>query len=220
MSQGAPQPRANINVDIDFIASEIVRADDEFAPDLRDMYMDLSFTLIEARFPQLHQALAECGSGYNLKASPECAAVYIEAMNRIQPFVHDVIERKRQAISPDPLQNYDGIKYMSPFWFEGAGDVWRRVDHGSRRYSIKSCADVRRNSENCLTDPTKPNDYCFRLYGHALICEPGYNCPYLRFPLMKCIQEGHISDYARLKNCVEGLPNYAACTRGYVAQNV
>jgi len=80
MSQGTAQPRANINVDIDFIASEIVRADDEFAPDLRDMYMDLSFTLIEARFPQLHQALAECGSGYNLKASPECAAVYIEGM--------------------------------------------------------------------------------------------------------------------------------------------
>lgn len=141
------------------------------------------------------------------------------AMARVQPFVRDTVERKRQAISPDPLADYDGTQYMAPFWFEGAGDIWRRTDHGSRRYSLKSCGDVKVSSENCLTDPTKPNDYCLRLYGHAVICEAGYNCPYLRFPMMKCIQEGHLGDYLRLKGCVESLPNYSACLRGYVPQN-
>ena len=136
----------------------------------------------------------------------------------MNPFFFKELDEKRQKQSNDPLQGYDGIKYGSPFWFEGAGDIWRRTTHKSKRVSVKDCAKVKKDSEECLADPQKPNDYCYRLYGHALACEPGTNCPYLRFPILKCLQEAHVVDYAKVKSCVEAIPNYAACIKGFVPQ--
>eukprot|EP00461_Guttulinopsis_vulgaris_P007727 UN07777 len=67
--------------------------------------------------------------------------------------------------------------------------------------------------KQCLADPSKPQDYCYRLYGHSLVCESGVNCDYLRFPMMQCLQTHAIPDYEALKNCMQSIPNYTKCTK-------
>lgn len=202
--------------DLDFAITSIVNCDNEYCADLKDMLMDATFSLVQLQHPQLHADLERCAE--QGRSDDECIPIFIDSVNRVQPYLHSLIDRKRQATQPDPLQAYDGVKYGSPFWFEGAGDIWRRIAHQSKIATVKDCARVRADSEQCLADPSKPNDYCFRLYGHALVCEPGVNCPYLRFPLMKCLQETHQTDFQRLKNCAESIPNFHPCTRGYVPQ--
>eukprot|EP00461_Guttulinopsis_vulgaris_P003175 UN03176 len=85
--------------------------------------------------------------------------------------------------------------------------------------SIKDCKRIQRDAEQCLADPTKPNDHCFRLYTHSLVCEPGVNCAYLRYPFMTCMKQISITDYNKARECITSVPNYQACTRGYVPQN-
>ena len=139
-------------------------------------------------------------------------------ISKVNPWVFELVQKKRQSISPDPLQGYDGIKFGSPFWYEGAGDIWRRVSHGSKLVTVKDCERVRNIAEECLRNPANANDYCYRLYGHSIVCEAGVHCPYLRFDFIRCLQEHHLTDFAAVRNCVENVPQYKPCTKGYVKQ--
>ena len=128
-----------------------------------------------------------------------------------------LIERKRLTISPDPLKYYNGINYLSPFWFEGAGEIWRRVSHGSSKVSVRDCLRIRRDSEQCLQDSTQSEEYCFRLYAQQAICESGTHCPYLRFPLMKCLSSSQTRP--QIDECLTNVPNFTDCKHAYVFNN-
>lgn len=211
------QVSSSSNADLDYIISEIIHCDDTFCPDLRDLHMDGLFITMELKFPEIQRDLQQCTE--DGRPQDECTPICMEGLERANPLFQQSIDRYRQSQHTDPLQNYDGVKYGSPFWFEGAGEVWRRSAHGSRRVTVKQCEQVRKASDMCLADPTKPNDYCFRLYGHALLCEPGMHCPYLRFPLLNCLQTSTVVDYHRLKACAQAIPNFEQCQQGFVPQN-
>jgi hypothetical protein len=204
----------NPQVEIDFLLNEIILCDDQYCPDLPDIYQDLIYTLISTKYPTIADDIRRC----TLEGGEDkdCVPLFIDGSNRVNPLVHELLDGKRQAISPDPLTSYDGLRYNSPFWFEGAGDVWRRIAHNSSKVSIKDCAKLRQDAERCLADPTKPNDFCYRLYTNDLICEAGVHCTYMRADLLGCTTSTAIGQYKQLKQCIEAIPNYTPCTRGYV----
>lgn len=202
---------------LDYVTTEIVHCDDEFCPDLKDMMMDALLIAAEIKEPKLEAELRQCQTTYS-QSDPRCDRLFMQLISKVNPWVFELVQKKRQSISPDPLQGYDGIKFGSPFWYEGAGDIWRRVSHGSKLVSVKDCERVRNVAEECLRNPANANDYCYRLYGHSLVCEAGVNCPYLRFDFIRCLQEHHLTDFAAVRNCVENVPQYKPCTKGYVKQ--
>lgn len=200
--------------DLDYIISEIVHCDDTFCPDLRDLHMDGLFMMMELKFPEIQQNLQKCTQ--DGRPQDECAPICMDGLERTNPIFQQTIERYRQSQNQDPLQNYDGIKYGSPFWFEGAGEVWRRMAHGSRRTTVRSCEKIRTQAEQCLSDPNKSNDYCYRLYTSSLMCVPGVHCPYTRYPFLRCLQNVGTSNYDQASECIRNVPNYDACMKGFV----
>lgn len=214
MSGQEPSQQRNPEVDLDFAVTEIVHCDDEFCPELKELFLDALFDILEIKFPDKHKALVRCSE--QGRSDAECAPIFMDAMTYANPIAFDLIEKKRQAISPDPLQGYDGLQYGSPFWFEGAGEVWRRMAHGSRRTTVRSCEKIRTQAEQCLSDPNKSNDYCYRLYTSSLMCVPGVHCPYTRYPFLRCLQNVGTSNYDQASECIRNVPNYDACMKGFV----
>jgi hypothetical protein len=216
-----PARDPHVLLDLDYVMTEIIRCDDEFCPDLRDMVTDGVELTIRWKYPEMQEEIEQCASIelHNPKdIHINCQELFIEAFNRSAPIFYNTLKKKRQAISPDPLQNYDGQLYASPFWFEGSGDIWRRIFHGSKRITVSDCEQVRYLAAECLKDPEKSNDFCFRLYGHSMICEAGCHCPYLRFPLLGCLQDSFHADFHKLRACIETIPHFRECNTGYVPQ--
>jgi hypothetical protein len=147
----------------------------------------------------------------------ECTNLYANAFAEHNVAVFKMIEQKRQELSPDPLENYDGTLYESPFWFSHAGDIWRRITHGSRTVNVeRDCARLKKMADHCLNDDSISHQDCLNIYSHSLACAPGSFCPYLRQPLMTCMHGSGIQDYDQMRACINQIPNYTACERGYV----
>ena len=205
----------NMNMDLDFVLHEIVQCDNEYCPDLQSMYLDAAILAIKAYYPDKDTLFTQCEK--QGRPDHECGAIFNSNLNIVQPQLAGLIERKRLTISPDPLKYYNGIHYLSPFWFEGAGEIWRRVSHGSTKVSVRDCLRIRRDSEQCFKDGTQSPEYCFRLYAQQAICEPGTHCPYLRFPLMKCLSNSQTQQH--IDDCLFAVPNFNECKHGYVFNN-
>jgi len=205
----------NPSSDLLFIINQIVACDDIYCPELRDMYSDGLAVLMQIKYPEMHRDLVRCSQ--QGRSELECSPLFVEGIARVNPLFHQMIHKRRFQIQPDPLnETYDGLLYNAPFWFEGTGDIWRRTLNGSTRISIDNCAEVKAQSEKCLNDPSKPTDYCFRLYSGAVMCESGTNCPYLHFPLLRCAQTTPGSDFQFLNDCLKRIPNYLGCTNAFV----
>ena len=203
--------------DLDYLVTQIVRCDEQFCETLPDMHMDTMLISIHIKYPEIQHDLDTCIAEHGPGAKP-CMALFTEAVNRVNPMVYDLIEQKRRAISPDPLVNYDGLQYMSPFWFEGSGDIWRRVDGRSKRVSIADCHRVQRRLDDCLALPeNQRTTNCFKEYAHVQMCVPGTHCPYLRFPMTQCMFSELITDYRGLDHCFSTIPRFQRCQEGFVS---
>lgn len=203
-------------IDIKNTTDRILHCDNNFCPDAHDTYLDLIFLSMQELFPALSQDVTQC---LEERSQSECTPLVIEAFNRVGPTVNKRLDQLRQEKSDDPLKNYDLTRYDTPFWFEGAGEIWRRVTHGSNRVGIRDCTKVHEQAQRCLKDPSKTDSECFTLYGHSLMCEPGVHCPYLRFPMLRCMGDPAAPNFEALKNCVQTAPNYQRCTREFVPQD-
>jgi hypothetical protein len=202
-------------MDLDFILHEIIQCDNEYCADLQSMYLDAAILTIKNYYPEKDALFVQCEK--NQRPDHECGAIFNTNLNISQPKLASLLEKKRLTISPDPLKYYNGIHYLSPFWFEGAGEIWRRVSHGSTKVSVRDCQRIRRDSEQCYKDGKQSPDYCFRLYSQQAICESGTHCPYLRFPLMKCLSQS--TNQREIDDCLLSVPNYYECKAGYVYNN-
>jgi hypothetical protein len=210
-----PSTERNPSSDLLFIINQIVECDNRFCPELKDMYSDGLAILMQIKYPEMHRDLIRCSQ--QGRTELECSPFFVEGIARVNPLFHQMVHKRRMQVQPDPLgPSYDGLLYNAPFWFEGAGDIWRRTLNGSVRVSIAECSRIKRESEQCLNDPSKPTDYCFRLYAGAVMCEPGTNCPYMHFPLLRCAQTAPGTDFQWLNNCFKTIPNFESCTQGFV----
>lgn len=198
----------------DYLIDHIVRCDDEYCPDLKDLYMDAIFVAMKIKLPEIHDDLIRCTE--QNRPDDECGPIFIQGVNRSNPLVYDSVDRHRQATCEDPLQGYDGLKYTSPFWFEGAGDVWRRLAHGSQLVDVKNCQEINKLAEACVLDTSKPQDYCLRLYGHSAICASGVNCSYTQLPAIRCLQKNN--DFETINDCLNKVPNFRTCATKFVPQ--
>jgi hypothetical protein len=202
--------------DLDYLVTQIIRCDDQYCEGLSDMFMDTILVAIHVKYPEMQRDIEQCIDEHGLEAKP-CTAMFMEAINRVNPMVYDLIEQKRRLISPDPLINYDGLQYISPFWFTGAGDIWRRIDGRSKRVNITNCNIVQKNLDECLALPqNKRNNGCFIEYSHAKMCAPGVHCPYLRLPMTQCMYNEAINDYRDLDYCFSTISKFDKCKDGFV----
>lgn len=196
---------------------DIVRCDDMFCPNLDQLYQRAIYVTAQ-RFDQpLLDGFHECvmTSTHDVERH-QCRQQFLNIFSKYNEDMALRIDELRQMYSDDPLSGGNPLEYESPFWFEGAGDVWRRYDHRTPKSGVHNCQKVIQQAEQCLNDATKPNELCYRLYSHALICAPGMFCSSLRMPLLKCVQECHAIDYDRIKSCVRAIPNYIPCHTKYV----
>ena len=213
-----PTTQRNPSSDLLFIINQIVECDNRFCWDLKDMYSDGLGILMQIKYPEMHRDLLRCTQ--QGRSELECSPLFVEGIARVNPLFHQMVYKRRLQVQPDPLgPSYDGLLYNAPFWFEGAGEIWRRTMNGSTRVSVRDCDRVKHESEQCLNDPTKPTDFCFRLYAGATMCTPGANCPYLHFPLIKCAQSTPGVDYQMFNDCVKRITNFEQCSSGHVALN-
>lgn len=202
--------------DLDYLITQIVRCDEQFCEKLPDMHMDTMMVGIGVKYPEIERDMEVCVAEHGANSKP-CNALFLEAVNRINPMIYDLIEQKRRAISVDPLVNYDGLQYLSPFWFTGAGDIWRRIDGRSKRTTIADCNRVKKRLDECLALPeNQRTNHCFDEYASAQICVPGTNCPYLRLPMTQCMYSEHIEDYRALDHCLSTIPRFQRCQDGFV----
>lgn len=202
--------------DLDYLVTQIVRCDEQFCHELPEMHMDAVLVSSHLKYPEIQRDIEVCGAEHGLEA-PQCHALFLEALNRVNPILYDLIEQKRRVLSPDPLINYDGLQYMSPFWFTGAGDVWRKVDGRSKRTSIANCQLVKKRLDECLALPeNKRTTACVDEYAHAQICAPGIHCPYLRLPMTQCMYNDLVDDYRGIDHCLSTIPKFHRCQDGFV----
>lgn len=211
-------PNANLSLDLDYLLTEIVHCDYQYCPKLEDMHKEAIMLAAEMYEMPLHFDLVQCIEDQTDPESKMCIPQMKTLVRRCTPIVDNLLRKKRVSTFPDDyLQNYDGTNYPGAFWFEGAGDIWRRMTHGGRDINVESCNVISEASEKCLRDPTKPRDYCFRLYGHSLACRPGVHCPYLRWPIMKCLEAvDDRPDFQALSKCMKQVPHFSRCEVGYV----
>jgi hypothetical protein len=224
----APPPRELPTIDdkseLDDYVTDLVRCDDEYCPDFPQLLSESIFEISRLQHPQLYTEMVRCNdellSKLKLDSNSDygdvCKEMVVKATQTALPTLDSLCDAKRFSSSPDPLYGYHGMDFPDPFWFEGAGEVWRRTSSGSVKITIDDCKKVRRVAEQCLLDETKPNDYCFHLYQHAIMCEPGTNCPYLRLPMVRCTYLHNQVDYKSLKDCIDLLPNVEKCRQGWV----
>jgi hypothetical protein len=224
---------------LDQIVTEVVRCDDRFCPEYEYLYMEGVERILHIKWPQLEMDIVRCRD--ENRPDEQCVPLMKEVMDRAGPVFADAVNQKRLTTMKDPLLNYSGLQYLHPFWFDGVGEIWRRVAHGSRQYSFKDCKKLLTKSEQCLrrmedeksggTNPLIPKNIekmtplekqtCLRDYSEASACESGTICPYLRIPLILCMSKGDYEDpdtvqYKIVQNCFDKLPHYKACQVQYV----
>lgn len=210
---------------LDEIVTTLVGCDEKFCEDFEYIFMEGIERILHIKWPQLEMDLVRCRD--ENRPEHECAPLMEEVLERASPIFMDMVNQKRFKISKDPLANYSGLQYMHPFWFDGVGEIWRRVAHGSRRYSVKDCKDLLLKSEQCLSqyDSLDNNNgakgECLRQFSEASACESGTICPYLRIPLLVCMTRTNYDEptekqFKQVQKCYDELPNYKKCKVQYI----
>jgi hypothetical protein len=207
-------PQALISEDLNFLLSEIVHCDEVYCYDLRDMIFEAIQLVLSHQDPKTMNKITRC-TGFDDEME-ECTELYANAFAQHNPAVFQMIQLKRKELSPDPLEDYDGTLYESPFWFQYAGDVWRRITHKSKQIDIvRDCARLKRLADQCLKDDEISHKDCLTIYSNSLACAPGAYCPYLRQPLMTCMHGSGIAEYDLMRDCINKIPNYTPCQVDY-----
>lgn len=144
----------------------------------------------------------------------ECRSMFLDALQKVQPILYSALDRRREAISTEPLQNYDGFDYQSPFWFEGAGDLWRRKTHGSNRITPRNCMQLKQQARLCLANPQKESRECFLPLASSLTCVAGLNCPDLRLPMIQCIVDSStaVGNFQKFQDCLSNVAHFKQCS--------
>jgi hypothetical protein len=190
--------------------SALLSCDDKYCSNYREVYDHTQLSLWEDVHKESYDKWHECCATGQERGV--CQRIFDFGEKKTIAVLEEVLKNQR-LIHPNPLVDYDGLVYQSPFWFEGAGEVWRKTDHSSKRLGLTVCKKLRKDVEQCLLDRHEEGstDFCYRQFQHSLICEPGLNCPYLRFPMMQCFRKIQGIDYVRFRACVKLVPNYASC---------
>lgn len=199
---------------LDTIIRDIVKCDDELCPDYLGRLSLIQNVLLEQRFPRVLSTYYHC-----VRTNPDpdknCGHIYEGGLERVAPIMNGLLNHERIKTKTDPLLNYNAAFYLHSFWYQGIGDIWRRVSNESRVVTVADCQTVIRESERCFTDPKKVKDgTCFKLYGEALACETGANCTYLQEPMIACLSRKKIIDsgnYEKMKDCLFDIPNFQLC---------
>lgn len=208
---------------LDEVVSMLVQCDDEYCPEYEYGFMEGVEQILRVKWPQLELDMIRCKD--ENRPDGECLPLMEQAMSRAGPVLVDMVNQKRMKTSPDPLVNYNGLQYLHQFWFTGVGEIWRRVSHGSRKYSVKDCKVLMGEAEKCLGNlhNLQPDDksQCLQRYAEASACESGTICPYLRIPLLVCMSRADFkgadeSQYKVVQECYHDLPNYSTCKVQYV----
>lgn len=213
------------DADLNYVLDEIVACDDKHCPWIDELFPDAVMLLMAVRFPEIVRDLSRCEVAK--KPQHECTSLFMEGLNRTNPILQDLLERRRGK-KDDPLQGYDPMLYQEPFWFQGVGNIWRRIEHGSKKVTVKNCHYLRREVDQCFKDGKLPGYICERKRGEAQACEAGCYCPYLRYKIFKCLyaptpeyqteENDKNPSYPEIRGCLEALPNFKPCQRGYVPE--
>jgi hypothetical protein len=192
----------------------VLSADEKFIPNVQQAYQDALLEYTSTQDPRAVEDFAKCIANETFQ---KCTPIFAHiARNQEHGFNNHLNALRRIIYKNDLWQNFNPLTYASPFWYEGAGNAWRHATFNQHtRESFAVCEKTTKEADRCLADPTLTNDYCFRLYQHKVACGPGLNCPYLRFPLLKCMQKGDTTDYMAFTACAKSIPKFESCTKSY-----
>jgi hypothetical protein len=142
-----------------------------------------------------------------------CQEALNNVIDDISPRVIKSIEKETMLLTGEKLDDYIGLSYDAPFWFTGAGDVWRRFQHNSTLIQDKQnpCEMLKTSTAKCLADKNKTEDDCYFEYTQSTICDPGIHCRYLRVPMVNCLAANPFTNYNGVTQCLEMLPNFQTC---------
>lgn len=202
---------------------EIAHCTTTFCPDQKLLYDRAIRISMELDSPEHIYYYRKCRFDriLALKDPEDCQSAIYPIIEQLMPRVLKSIEKTTMLQTGERLENYIGFNYNAPFWFYGAGDIWRRSLHNSsllRKEMDKhgdACHSLHEALNQCVEDGTKTDDDCYYLYTQSKSCNAGLNCRYLRLPLLNCLNANQFTNYEGVTACVEMLPNYATCQDHY-----
>eukprot|EP00461_Guttulinopsis_vulgaris_P001083 UN01083 len=196
----------------DYLCGEMIQCDEAYCPNLVDAYSDAIGLALSLRYEDVLKEVEQCAEKYGQDAE-ECDQLNETAAGYAIPIVDDKLEQLRREKYDKPLQQYHPMMYQSPFWFEGAGNLWRRWDHkGVEKDQLQSELEELENYAATATD----REYTL-LYPHARMARAGLNCFELRPDLLQCLAD--VMNHEATKKCFDAIPNIQQCSTGFNPQS-
>lgn len=180
---------------------------DAYCPNLDEVYTNCIMMALQQHHPQIHREVDQCAALHGV-GSQECERVNEHAMDLAVPIVDAALEAKFATLPGPRLEDYHPMEYLSPFWFEGAGQLWRRWTHqGLTREELYE--QLVALEEMAESDETSAH-HKLLLYPHAKMARAGLNCTALKPSLMMCLM--YAGDIEAMGECFGKIPNIAECS--------
>lgn len=186
------------------LITEMSHCRDKYCPNVAETYTNAITTALQMNHPDLHRQVDQCAAthGYDAEA---CAAINTHATDVAIPIVDAALEEEYLKLPPPALHDYHPLEYLSPFWFEGAGRLWRMWGHGGMTreelerdvVALEAAVDKMEGQARDL------------LYPHARMARAGLNCTVLKPALLGCLV--YAGNMGLMGSCFDKIPMITQC---------